>query len=123
LAIIKFYESIQAHAAKRGMEFSSIEAISGVSDRSPKITVKKQQQSTSLPSRVNTMTSSQHLPDLQIGGGDSDPEPHNTYQREPMAQADMVAMGNLSLEQKVDVLSEKIAQLTALIIAQQGHPV
>jgi hypothetical protein len=68
------------------------------------------------------MTSSQHLSDLQIGGGDSDPEPYNTYQREP-AQADMVTMGNLSLEQKVDVLSEKIAQLTALIIAQQGHPV
>jgi hypothetical protein len=123
LAIIKFYESMQAHAAKGGTAFSSIEPISGVLDRSPTITVKKRRQSPFLPSRANTMTSSQHLPDLQNENGDSSPEPDDTYQREPMAQADMVAMGNLSLERKVDVLSEKIAQLTALIMAQQGQPI
>lgn len=121
VAIIMLYESMQARVSKGGsLTVSSTRSASAGLNRNSTITVKKQPQPPFLSSRANTMNSSQHFLDWQDDGEMSSLDLHtSTFQGGQKSQGEVTGVGDLSLEQKVDALTEQVAQLTAIILAQQ----
>lgn len=74
-----------------------------------------------LSNRANNKTHSQHFPELPDDDGVHSPGPQNFVVRSKKeGRMESVVVDNPALEQKVEDLSAKIAELTALIMAQQG---
>ena len=76
-----------------------------------------------LSNRANDKTLSQHFPEIPSEDGGHSPGPQNFIvkgKKEGKGTVETVVVDNPALEQKVEDLSAKIAELTALIMAQQG---
>ena len=64
---------------------------------------------------------SQHFPDVPSEDGSHSPGPQNfVVKGKKEGKVETVVVDNPALEQRVEDLSAKIAELTALIMAQQG---
>ena len=74
-----------------------------------------------LSNRADNKTYSQHFPDVLDDDGAHSPGPQDFVVRSKKeGKVETVVVDNPALEQKVEDLSAKIAELTALIVAQQG---
>lgn len=75
-----------------------------------------------LLNRANDRTLSQHFPEIPSEDGGHSPGPQNFVKgkKEGKGTVETVVVDNPALEQKLEDLSVKIAELTALIMAQQG---
>lgn len=62
---------------------------------------------------------SQHFVDLPHGNGNGS-DPHTPIETEPGTSVQTVVTNNPNLERMVEDLTTKIAELTALVMAQQG---
>ena len=80
-----------------------------------------------LSNRANTKALSQHFPDIPNEDGTHSPGSQNFVVKGKRdgkvdGKVEVVMVDNPALEQKVEELSSRIAELTALIMAQQGIP-
>lgn len=74
-----------------------------------------------LSNRANNRMYSQHLPELIHDDDTHSPNPQSSVdQKKKDGEAERVVVDKNVLEQRVEDLSAKIAELTALIMAQQG---
>jgi hypothetical protein len=106
------YESMQARLSKRDSAFSS-------TGSSPLTHSGVKKKSHFLSNRAGATESSQHLLELQDDSEISSPDHAHVFRGNGKARARSRDESNISLEQKVDELNEKIERLTALITAQQ----
>jgi hypothetical protein len=93
--------------------------LDGTMDGASERTTSPRRQKPFLSNRVKTL--SQHFPEIANADGAQSPGPQNfVVKSKKEGKSETVVVDNPALEQKVEDLSAKIAELTALIMAQQG---
>ena len=122
VALIWLFESINSKIKGNAPLFSTL-GPSGALTLPVDGATSPRRQKPFLSNRANNKTLSQHFPEIPNDDGAHSPGPQNfVVKAKQEGRVETVIMDNPALEQKVEDLSAKIAELTALIMAQQGIP-
>jgi len=111
-----------AHAKLKGdhQTFSAIGPASGHGTDSTMPPPPPKRQRPFLSNRSSSKISSQHFPDVPDEDGAHSPGLHGYNLKGKQEAERTIVVQNTDLEDRVNELSNKIAELTALIMAQQG---
>jgi len=114
---IWLFEKAQDRVTGSGNAFSSIGPSTSQTEFSTQTSAGNPKKQIPFLSKSNTNRSSFH--DGPVGDGSHTPSPQ-TPRASRQSKIDTVVVGSSDLERKVDDLTAKIAELTALIMTQQG---
>lgn len=124
VALIWLFESVHDKIRGDAPLFSTL-GPSGAITLQVDDTISPRRQKPFLSNRTNSKTLSQHFSEIPSADGAHSSGPQNYVvkgKKEGKGTVETVVVDNPALEQKVEDLSAKIAELTALIMAQQGIP-